>query len=150
MSSQTFDQRRRLTEPTEANDNWHHVEVWDPGFVDGVQAAIESLRTLAPDWDGYGAPVIDPAVIEAAKTFIAQLPEKLAFRPRVVPGSGGTLQLEWHDGPKSLELEFESSESIRYLQWHPAAAVVEEDSFPVTDINRAVDLIRWFMTGAYR
>ena len=46
MSSQTFDQRRRLTEPTEANDNWHHLEVWDPGFVDGVQAAIESLRSL--------------------------------------------------------------------------------------------------------
>jgi hypothetical protein len=150
MSSQTFDQPRRLTEPTEANDNWHHVEVWDPGFVDGVQAAIESLRALAPDWDGYGAPVIDPAVIEAAKTFIAQLPEKLAFRPRVVPGSGGTLQLEWHDGTKALELEFESPNSIRYLQWHPDAGVEEEDSFPVTDISKAVDLIRCFMAGSHR
>ena len=103
MSSQTFDQRRRLTEPTEASDNWHHVEVWDPGFVDGVQAAIESLRTLTPDWDGYGAPVIDPRFIDAAKCFIASLPDNPAFRPLVVPTSNGSLQLEWHEGPKSLE-----------------------------------------------
>ncbi len=150
MSTQTFDEPRKLTEATEASDNWLPVEVYGPDFVRSVQDDIESLCALAPDWDGYGAPVIDPAVIEAAKSFVARLPDKLAFRPRVVPGANGNLQLEWHDGPKSLELEFESPESIRYLQWHLEAGVEEEDSFPVTDINKAVYLIRWFMTGAYR
>jgi hypothetical protein len=80
----------------------------EPGFVVDVQAAIESLRALAPNWDGYGAPAIDADVIEAAKAFIAKLAENVASRPLVVPMSNGTLQLEWHDGPKSLELEFES------------------------------------------
>ena len=124
----------------------HH----DPNFVDGVQSALDSLRTLAPNWDGYGAPVIDPAVIEAAKSFIARLPVDLVSRPHVVPMSNGTLQLEWHDGPKSLELEFESPSSIRYLQWNPEQGVEAENSFPLTKIDTAVDLIRWFLDGAGR
>ena len=120
----------------------------EPGVVDDVQTALDSLRTLAPNWDGYGAPVIDPAVIEAAKSFIARLPESLVSRPQVVPMSNGTLQLEWHDGPKSLELEFESPSSIRYLQWHPQQAIEVEEAFPVTNTDKAVDLIRWCQSGA--
>jgi hypothetical protein len=119
----------------------------EPGFVADVQAAIESLRALAPNWDGYGAPVIDVDVIEAAKAFIAKLAENVAFRPLVVPMSNGTLQLEWHDGSKSLELEFESPYSIRYLQWHPDRGVEKEDSFSTADVDIAVGLIRW-MVGA--
>src|SRR5947208_542134 len=140
MPSQTFDQHRRLTEPTEASDNWHHVEVWDPGFVDGVQAAVESLRTLAADWDGYGAPCIDTRFIDAAKRFISSLPANLAFRPLVVPTSNGSLQLEWHEGSKSLELEFESPRTIRFLQWDPEKGIEEEDTIAVEDTERAVDL----------
>jgi len=121
----------------------HH----DPNFVEGVQSALDSLRTLAPNWDGYGAPAIDSAVIEAAKSLIAKLPENLVCQPRVVPTSNGTLQQEWHAGPKSLELEFESPFSIRYLQWHPEQGIEEEDSFPVTSVETAVDLIRWFLTS---
>jgi hypothetical protein len=115
----------------------------DPGFVDDLQAAIESLRALAPNWDGYGAPAIAPDVIEAAKAFISKLPENVAFRPLVVSMSNGTLQLEWHDGPKSLALEFESPDSIRYLEWHPDRGVEKEDSFRATDVHTAVDLLRW-------
>jgi hypothetical protein len=119
----------------------------EPGFVVDVQAAIESLRALAPNWDGYGAPAIDADVIEAAKAFIAKLAENVASRPLVVPMSNGTLQLEWHDGPKSLELEFESPYSIRYLKWHPDRGVEKEDTFSTADVDTAVDLIRW-MVGA--
>ena len=119
----------------------------EPGSVGDVHAAIESLRLLAPNWDGYGAPAIDTDVIEAAKAFIAKLAENVAFRPLVVPMSNGTLQLEWHDGPKSLELEFESPYSIRYLQWHPNRGVEKDDRFSTADVDTAVDLIRW-MVGA--
>ncbi len=124
------------------------IPLRDASFVDDVQSALDSLRTLTPNWDGYGAPVIDCAVIEAAKSFIARLPEILASRPHVVPMSNGTLQLEWHDGPKSLELEFESPSSIRYLQWYPEQGVEEEDAFPVANVETAVGLIRWFQNGA--
>jgi hypothetical protein len=150
MTTQTFNQRRKLTEGTAASDQWLRAGHFDPDFVAGVHADIESLRQLAANWDGYGAPRIDPAVIEAVKEFIRGLPDNLAFRPRVVPTSNGSIQLEWHDGPKSLELEFESPRLIRYLQWEPASGVEEEKSVSVKDTDTAIDLIRWFMVGACR
>ena len=95
-------------------------------------------------------PVIDPRFIDAAKRFIVSLPDNLAFRPLVVPTSNGSLQLEWHEGPKSLELEFESPRTIRFLQWHPEEGIEEEDTIALEDTERAVDLINWSMRGAYR
>jgi hypothetical protein len=61
--------------------------------------------------------------------------------------STGNLQFEWHQGKKVLELEFESADTIRFLQWHPEQNVEEEDTFPASDTDRAVDLIQWFMSG---
>ena len=43
MSTQTFDEPRKLTEATEASDNWLPVEVYGPDFVRSVQDDIESL-----------------------------------------------------------------------------------------------------------
>ena len=51
--------------------------------------------------------------------------------------SNGTLQLEWHDGTKSLELKFESPSSIRYLLWHPENGVEEEPTFAMTWLSSA-------------
>lgn len=117
-----------------------------PGWVEETRANIELLRRLDPNWDGYGAPVIDPAIIDAAKSFVASLPATCLIPPRIVPTSSGALQLEWHDGPKSLELEFESPDSVRYLQWHPQANVEREESFPMRDKSKSAALIEWFMS----
>jgi hypothetical protein len=110
-------------------------------------ADLDDLARLNPNWDGYGAPAIDPSIIAAARKFIQALPETLVLRPRVVPMSTGNLQFEWHHGSKILELEFETPEMIHFLQWHPEAGVEEEATFRASDIDRAVDLIQWFMSG---
>src|SRR5438132_47915 len=111
------------------------------GFKEAVETDLCRLASLPANWDSYGAPVIDQQIIEAARHFVEALPESAGKPPRVVPMSTGNLQFEWHDGPKILELEFESPETIRYLKWNPPAGVEQEDSFPVNDLGRAVDLI---------
>ncbi len=116
-------------------------------FVNDLEAEFRSLGELSPNWDGYGAPAIDPAVIAAVRSFVARIPHGLAPRPRVVPMSSGMVQLEWHAGARSLELEFEAPDSIRYLRWHPEEGIEDEDSFPAADVEIAVDLIRWFVNG---
>ena len=116
-------------------------------FVIGVQSDLDSLRFLLPGWDGYGAPAVDSSVIEAAKSFIAALPADVAPRPRVVPMSNATLQLEWHRGPKSLELEFESPTSIRYLKWFPEEGIEQEASIPAARIDVLAGLLLWFVNG---
>jgi hypothetical protein len=120
---------------------------YDPAFKEFIGSELDRLAALAPNWDRYGAPAIDPQIIAAAKVFLRALPENIAYRPRVVPMSPGNLQFEWHHGPKVLELEFESPATIRFLQYDPEAKVEEEDTFRTSEIDRAVDLIQWFMNG---
>jgi hypothetical protein len=122
----------------------------DPNSVDIVDKEISDLAQLPPNWDGYGAPVIDRAVISAARKFVRSLPEVLVCRPKVVPLSAGTLQLEWHNGPRVLELDFEDPRTIHYLQWHPQAHTEEEHTFPASDIAKAVELVQWFTNAALR
>jgi hypothetical protein len=151
MTQQTLNRSRDkgLTGPSgkDVPGHWLMAGYYDPDFVGAVDAELDCLAALEPNWDGYGAPRIDPNIIAAARQFVRSLPENIGYRPRVIPMSAGNLQLEWHHGPKSLELEFETPELIHYLQWYPQRDVEEEGTFHAVDIERVVDLIQWFMSG---
>ena len=133
-----------------AADELNHGQDWDhedPDLKESVVKEIEALGSLKQNWDQYGAPPIDGDIIRAAAEFIRSLPDCLATRPRVVPMSPGNLQFEWHHGRRILELEFETAEVIRFLQWNADEDFSEEDTFHVGDIERAAELIRWFTGG---
>jgi hypothetical protein len=106
--------------------------------------ALEELRTLPPNWNGYGAGLIDPDRIQAAMAFISALPTDLVATPKVVPMTRGRLQFEWHRGNRSLELEFETSDRIHYLKWDSDADIEEEDAIPLNDGAKIQALLRWF------
>ncbi len=136
------------TDAGKKNGVWQEVGHFDSCFRAEVTKAIEALSTLKQNWDSYGAPPIDPNIVSAALKFVRLLPENIASRPRVVPMSPGNLQLEWHHGRKILELEFETPATIHFLKWDADKDFSEEDTFRVNEIDRAVDLIQWFMSGA--
>jgi hypothetical protein len=108
---------------------------------------LDRLAALAPNWDAQGAKAIDPAIIDAARGLVAELPLDVARAPKVVPMAKGNLQFEWHAGERSLELEIEDRETVHFLKWHPDEGVEEEGTFPLSQASRAADLIRWFMRG---
>jgi hypothetical protein len=146
MSPATLEESRSSTGFTEELiAEWRPVK-WRvvPGLKPALRSELNQLAALAPNWDGYGAPRISPAIIDAARQFVDRLPEQASSRPAVVPMSPGNLQLEWHEGDRVLELEFETADTIHYLKWDPADEVEEEDAFPATDMGRAVQLIQWF------
>ena len=149
MATATQSRRNRRTEQTHDLDDaqFLYAQQWDPGFVKAVEDELDRLAKLVKNWDGYGAPPLDKQIIEAARQFVRTLPENLAYRPRVVPMSPGNLQFEWHHGSKVLELEFESVPTIHFLQWDPEHGIEDEDTFPASDIGKAVELIQWFMSG---
>lgn len=69
-----------------------------------VVRRLAALLALAPNWNGYGERTIHPA---SAKRLVALL-DVIAYSgdtPAVVPLSDGSLQLEWHRGDLSLEVE---------------------------------------------
>ena len=105
---------------------------------------LEELQALPQNWSGSGASPIDPDRIRAAKAFISALPCDLIATPKVVPMTRGWLQFEWHRGNRSPELEFESSERIRYLKWDSDAGIEEEDAIPIDDGAKIHALLRWF------
>lgn len=113
-------------------------------FFDQLDRELNRLAALPPNWDAEGAPPIARQIISAARQFAARLPDDLVPIPTVVPMSKGNLQFEWHDGPRSLELEFESPDTIHFLKWHPEQGIEEEDIFPTADVTKAESLIRWF------
>jgi hypothetical protein len=149
MATATQSRANRRTEPVRGLESaqWLYAQYFDPGFTQAVEGELDRLSHLPANWDGYGAPKIAAEIIDAARRFIRALPENLAYRPRVVPMSPGNLQFEWHHGSKVLELEFETAQTIHFLQWDPEHSIEEEDTFPSTNIERAVDLIQWFMSG---
>ncbi len=102
---------------------------------------LDEVGRRKPNWDGYGAPVIDAAIIQAARQWVQSLALYFPMCPRVVPMSGGHMQLEWHSGPKILEIEFETPETIHYLKWLPGEKVEEEATFPVADVDKAAQLL---------
>jgi hypothetical protein len=137
-----------VTETAKWSDSgcWLMVGNYDPGFVAAIDHDLTKLSNLPPGWDGYGAPVIDSTVIAAARAFARAIPENVRVRPLVVPMSNGTLQFEWHRGPRVLEFEFESPRTIRFLQWDPTCGMEEESAFRADDVERVVDLIQWFIS----
>jgi hypothetical protein len=69
------------------------------GFID--------LLTLPPDWNSYGAGANDEGIVLHAMHFISGLLGPASPAPRIVPLSGGGLQLEWHRKGIDLEVVFD-------------------------------------------
>ncbi|HVA47034.1 MAG TPA: antitoxin family protein [Pirellulales bacterium] len=118
-----------------------------PEVERSLDAEIERLAALKPNWDGYGGPAINDDILDAARRFAARLAAHIVEPPLVVPMSSGALQFEWHKGRRILELEVEDPVTIHYLKWDPTEGVQEEDVFGIDDTEKAVALIGWF-TGA--
>jgi hypothetical protein len=78
----------------------------DPAWVAPTEDAMRKLSLLRENWDTYGAPRIDPAMINAALTLLQQVMRSDTPAPSVVPTSRGGVQLEWHTKGIDMELEF--------------------------------------------
>ncbi len=123
-------------------------EPCDLDFKAAVMGDIEELKSLQSNWDQFGAPQIHAEAIASALAFAARLPTLIAIRPEVVPLPSGNLQFEWCAGSKSLELEFEKDSTIRFLKWDSDRGIDEEDTILATDLERASELIHWFISGS--
>ena len=114
-----------------------------------VNAKLDQIANLEQNWDAQGACSVYPSIIEAARELISSLPARIKAHassiPAVVPMRKGNLQFEWHEGPKTLELEIESPSTIHYLKFHPNAGIEKEDLCAITDTDTVAGLIQWFV-----
>lgn len=80
---------------------------WSGTEREGLIDRLGALAALLPDWDGYGARVVDWAALRQAQVLIDWSLTSLLPVPRIVPVPTGGVQLEWTAGPVELELEVE-------------------------------------------
>ncbi|MAF66865.1 MAG: hypothetical protein CMJ84_14570 [Planctomycetes bacterium] len=110
--------------------------------------ALSELESLGPNWDSYGAKAPRRPILEQADEFtlaafgilLAHDVEPIA--PFVVPTRAGSVQLEWSEDDRELELELGNSGQFQYL-------VVSHDHEAEGPCKRwhALRLVRWVLTG---
>ena len=76
-----------------------------------IDSQLYRLRQLQPDWDSYGAPSIDAAVLRRVKAFLTDVLAASLPAPYVVPTSKGGITLEWRRGERELIVELVPDQS---------------------------------------
>jgi hypothetical protein len=113
-----------------------------------LDARLDQVAALKPNWDGQGAAPIDMALLRAVRSWGPTMPGwAFAPSPAVVPLSTGTVQLEWRRESRLLELEFETPDRIHFLRYDPPRGIEDEDTMPVADRDRAERLLAWVSNG---
>lgn len=101
-----------------------------------LQVALSTLNKLGdlqPGWDGDAAPAIDPRIIDTARELIGELADLIVSPFYVVPTLQGGVQLEWHRGPRELELELVNEYAIEHLFTDKDGGISEEGTCAVLD-----------------
>ena len=75
-----------------------------------LRRRVEELSELKPNWDGEGAKPVKASVLDEMLELLRRLARHVPFRePFLAPTFDGSVQMEWHDRQRSLEIEAVSS-----------------------------------------
>ena len=82
----------------------------EPKWLYPTLSHFQELLQLPEGWDSYGASLISEEAIAGAADVLVQLKLPLeAPEPSVVPGSSGSVQLEWHRYGADVEIHISSA-----------------------------------------
>ena len=82
----------------------------EPGRLNPTLSCLKELLELPEGWDSYGASVItDEAIVGAVDVLERLRLPMVAPQPDVVPGSSGSVQLEWHRSGADVEIHISSA-----------------------------------------
>jgi hypothetical protein len=119
-------------------------------FTD-ARRAISRIASLREGWDGEGGPAPKRQAINAAA---ALLDEIKAYRklpvPSVGPMIGGGLGIEWHYGPRELDVEVLPDGTIEYLKAERKATgfdvnKMQDGRIPADNLREVRKLVRWLI-----
>lgn len=111
------------------------VTLFNNRWWPSLEARFNELTSLEKGWDGYkGRPVLFTVA-----TFAANLLERICIEgisePDLVPGSDGTMQIEWHKNGYDVEIDVLGPNSVvaaRYdHQSHHEEVIELENDFSV-------------------
>lgn len=103
------------------------IERWQrPAFVQYIEAELNGLLDLRAGWDGRRAHAITIPATEATVRVLASLMDETSAPPQLFPLPDGGLQVEWHVGGNSVEVEIDASGEAHVLaRTHDGATVAD-------------------------
>ena len=74
-------------------------------WVQELENRLNHLVALEPGWDGYGGKPVSIKVAQFSANLLEQLYVDKVPAPQLVPGSDGSMQIEWHVNQYDLEVD---------------------------------------------
>ena len=111
--------------------------------IDAIKKLFQ-LLALPHDWDSYGSPPPSEVAVKTAGRLILDIGLDYFVSPRIVPVSGGGVQLEWRVGSRELEIEINDEGSAEYLK-SSHGKPIEEEPIALSDLPRIRSLLTWLI-----
>ena len=119
-----------------------------PPWLKSALADVAQMAALPANWDSYSSPPPRETVCQSAVQLLASIEHAGFPAPRIVPISGGGLQIEWQYNRRELELEIVAgSHEVLFLKVHEDDSA-EEGVCSITDWSTLQALLDWLRIGS--
>jgi hypothetical protein len=98
------------------------------GWVVAAAKKLDALGRFRANWDSYGGLPLQPGAKALTLRALDCLRLSELPTPAVVLGSGGTVQLEWHNRQKELDLELRDDDTVEYVKVQPDGHMEEGEA----------------------
>ena len=105
---------------------------------------FDELKNLNQVW-GNDSQDVNLLIINNAENVYNELIKSHLNPDLILPLTNGNIQFEWHNGNKSLELEFISDQEIHYFKYWSNEFAPEEDVLKTKDTYKIIRLVRYFL-----
>lgn len=133
---------------TTTTNQSYYVRDLNEWQVDAVKKILSfQPLTLTPNWDSYGSEPMNQRAIDVALNLVHDVGFRNIPAPRVIPVSGGGIQLEWVKENRELEVEIHPDGTIAYLVVHNGEPTSEDEIEPREVLLQTERLLSWLSTG---
>lgn len=96
-----------LASPSSTSFPQHRVNIGTEtsSWMRDLESRFNEVVSLPIGWDGYGGVPVSFTTAQFAAQMIERLCVANVPAPSIVPGSDGSLQIEWHSGGFDIELD---------------------------------------------
>jgi len=120
------------------------LETLSPKQAEAMRRLGE-IAKLPQNWDSYGSPPPTPIAVETVMDLLLKIDDRNLPFVRVVPVSGGGVQLEWCVSDRELQLEISGDGTAQYLQIENGQPIKEGEVAPTAEQIRSllIWLVAW-------
>ncbi len=140
------DTRAEINEIQKASPQWENVLpvfALNPPKIEALRSIL-SLGNLSENWDSYGSQPPNRNTIELACQLLIATAEENFIPPRVIPVSGGAIQLIWENKPNALEIIVTPDGFVEILSSKEEEIVLEK-KYKAEDLGQAQSLLSSWM-----